>query len=400
MNESDGHRPLRPSAGARIDILDQMRGLALLAIFLCNLVALSGASAADGTPGGWVYLGVHIGLGDSSRTLFSFMFGISMLLVYEGAARRGRRPYATLLRRMLTLLLIGGIHLFGIWSGDILFMYALDGLMLLAFLWMSPVWQLVSGIVLLILTSSTLQSLSYDGGWRYPDPSALPFRLADGLSLYDHPRAFLLISEWQLAIQHLPFFLFGMYAYRKGIFRLAERFPRRFIGIGLALLAVGLAGKAANSFGYAAPWLADIALVYPFAYVAATLGAVCCILALGRSRGAASRVLALFGPVGRMAFTCYLLQSLIYVSVFAPTGEGLFASIGWVGVLPYGRVFAGSLLFFAAQMAFAYYWQRRFLYGPFEWLWRIGTNLEIPAFRRRRPAQPVDEHGGLPELRS
>lgn len=390
-------QPTLSGDGARIEVLDQMRGVALLSIFLCNLVALSGASATDGTPGGWMYLLVHIVLGDSSRTLFSFMFGMSMLLIYDSARRRDRQPYWTLLRRMLTLLLIGSVHLYMIWSGDILFMYALDGLMLLAFLWMSPLLLLSTGIVLLLLTSSTLQDWTpglqawlSERNWPSYDPSSWPFWLLSQLSgsmpslqqWYEHPNWFLMMSEWQLAIQHLHFFLFGMYAYRKGIFQQIARFPGRFAIAGVILLLVGLAGKIANSFGYTAPWVSTIAQFYPFAYVAVTIGAIFCIVWIGYRGGWASRVLSLFGPIGRMAFSCYLLQSLIYVSVFTATGEEVFSYIGWVDVMPYGRIFAGSLLFFIAQMIFATYWLKYFKYGPFEWLWRIGTNLEIPSFRR------------------
>src|SRR3546814_5812548 len=67
------------------------------------------------------------------RGLFSLLFGASTLLVIERAAAQGRSPAAAHYDRMKWLALFGLAHFYLIWFGDILFLYAMCGLLLFLF---------------------------------------------------------------------------------------------------------------------------------------------------------------------------------------------------------------------------------------------------------------------------
>jgi len=79
------------------------------------------------------------------------------------------------------------------------------------------------------------------------------------------------------------------------------------------------------------------------------------------------RVLGGLAPVGRMALSQYLLQSVVSVCIYDGWGLGL------IGKLPPSRVVAICFVVFAAQIALSHWWLARFRFGPAEWLWRSLT---------------------------
>ena len=72
-------------------------------------------------------------------------------------------------------------------------------------------------------------------------------------------------------------------------------------------------------------------------------------------------------PVGRMALTNYLMQSIIATFIFYGFGFGLFGTVGraeqWFYIIP----------IWVFQIFFSNWWMSKFRYGPFEWFWRTLT---------------------------
>jgi uncharacterized protein len=99
-------------------------------------------------------------------------------------------------------------------------------------------------------------------------------------------------------------------------------------------------------------------------------------IALAYTRNPDQTVLRYFAPVGRMALTNYLLQTVISTFLYYELGLGLGCKFGYSTVL---LISAGVLLF---QMIFSHFWFRIANYGPAEWLWRIATYGKIiPLFK-------------------
>jgi uncharacterized protein len=77
-----------------------------------------------------------------------------------------------------------------------------------------------------------------------------------------------------------------------------------------------------------------------------------------------------------MAFTNYMLQTIICTTIFYGHGFGLFGHVERVGQI--GIVFA----VWALQLAISPIWLRHFRFGPLEWLWRSLTYLTFQPMRR------------------
>ena len=143
-------------SGKRILTLDLIRGVAVMGIFSVNVVAfamIEDAYLNPATYGGHhgvdltVWAANMLLVDGKMRTLFSMLFGASMLLVIDRAEASGQSGTRVHLRRMLILLGFGLLHYFLLWFGDILTLYALSGLVAVAFRHRSPRRLIVGGIV-------------------------------------------------------------------------------------------------------------------------------------------------------------------------------------------------------------------------------------------------------------
>ena len=98
------------------------------------------------------------------------------------------------------------------------------------------------------------------------------------------------------------------------------------------------------------------------------------IWATEKARG--RKLLAWAAPIGRMAFTNYLTQSVIFGWVFYGYGLGLFGKLGVTAALAIG------IGVYILQIVFSACWLQHFLYGPLEWLWRSATyGIRQPLWR-------------------
>jgi uncharacterized protein len=99
------------------------------------------------------------------------------------------------------------------------------------------------------------------------------------------------------------------------------------------------------------------------------------IIAWMLARSATARFVAWLAPVGRMALSNYLLQSLVASTIFYGYGLGMWGRIGR------GSQVLLVVVIFAAQVVLSRWWLSRYRFGPAEWLWRWGTYGKRPAFR-------------------
>jgi uncharacterized protein len=74
--------------------------------------------------------------------------------------------------------------------------------------------------------------------------------------------------------------------------------------------------------------------------------------------------LKLLAPLGRMAMTNYLMQTIIGITIYYGVGFGLGGKIGPSFFIPIG------LGVYVLQIAYSNWWFKYFNYGPFEWVWR------------------------------
>ena len=159
------------------------------------------------------------------------------------------------------------------------------------------------------------------------------------------------------------------------------RAARRFLPWTLVLGLIGNAIPVVILIGWGV-WLTEgplwaRLLWVPTEFAAMSLAiAYACGLVILWNRAGSGRVLGLLAPVGRMALTNYLLQSVLFVLVLYGIGLGLVGTIGATICV------VVSVVIFTVQIGFSALWLRVFRFGPIEWIWRSLTYLKVQPLLR------------------
>ncbi|MFE1592454.1 DUF418 domain-containing protein [Nocardia sp. NPDC058705] len=387
---------LPAAQSGRIGEVDILRGFALFGILITNVIVATSLWSVIGTRevpvlrfDGTVDLVVRATV-DALFTgrfylLFAFLFGYSFTLQIAAAQRAGVSPTRRLLRRCAALMAIGLVHVYLLWIGDILTLYAFLCLILITLRKLRPRTAVITAIVLYTIWSAWSFLPGYNGVLVFGEFIDLPALSADYTGSFASTFAaqtalapvFLLLIWFGQGVPSLAMFLIGMAAGKRNLFadpELLHRWSSRalVLGFGLGLPVSAMTFAESMKWWHAPSLIHGLqVLVNPamtFAYVAAVLLAAQSVR-LGRAT-------ALLAPAGRMAATNYIGQSVVLMLVY--TGYGLALADN----LPPLSVIAIALLTFAAQLAFSAWWLRGHRYGPVEWLLRAATYLTIPAWRR------------------
>jgi len=338
---------------------------------------------------------------DKANTLFAFLFGLGFYLQMQRLEARGADFERLYRRRLWVLLGIGAIHLFFIWTWDILHLYALAGFVLLAMRRVANRDLLAIGIICALggrTLQKTLAEFTHLATWTgtssgYDEASVLARQQLSASGDYlgivqnffdwaviDYLSSGLIVG-WLLYA--LGRFLIGAWVGRHGWIARAREFLPQWKSLAGWSLPLGLMLEGAATLLNDASWVPDwehrefaAGMTHLFALPVLALGYVSAVVALFHSpRGA--RLLAPFAWVGRMALTNYLTQSLVIGFVLFGVGPGL-ALAGRVGTCTLAGI---VVLAYALQIVFSRWWLGRFAYGPAEWLWRALTYGKRPAWR-------------------
>ncbi len=196
-------------------------------------------------------------------------------------------------------------------------------------------------------------------------------------------------GDFGFGIVLLGMFLLGMWFVRSGVMENTRAHLPLFrrmawigvpLGIGLSMVSAAIATSHVPGERYDGWGIANG--LHMLANLPACVGYISLVVLMLHSSGPLSRIRVL-APLGRMALTNYLLQSIICGHIFYGYGLGHFgigraAQFGVVAVI------------FAAQIAFSHWWLARFRYGPMEWLWRGFTYRQVPPFRIAPAGAPME----------
>ncbi|MBR5716563.1 MAG: DUF418 domain-containing protein [Bacteroidales bacterium] len=399
MEHKGGVGPI--SAKQRYIILDALRGFALLGIAIANFPEfslwsfLSEADAAampTASVDRVVHWAEYLLVDGKFYTLFSLLFGIGFSIIIGNAAKRGANGFRIFYRRMTLLLIIGLLHLFFLWSGDILALYALMGMLLPLFRNCSNKTLLRWAAVLLVLPIGVdavvelwrLQPASwfYDKMWYYCGVYGITEeRYAYWLqeqTTYAGMFQFLVQGAYERMTEFidgnryfkvLGLFVLGFYIGRNRLYaRLEEIRPllRKVLRVGL-VVGLPLSFVYAHSCMMHHPWGLTIhTMLYTFSVFPLAFGYVAAIV-LAYLRFGETSLTRFFAAPGRMALSCYIGQTLFGILLFYGVGFGLGAHIGLVWVLFI------TLAVYLIEVILAHLWLRFFQFGPLEWIWRMLT---------------------------
>jgi uncharacterized protein len=367
--------PVLPSD--RIDAIDVLRGVALFGVLAVNLITefrvsifqqflpnMGVGSIADRA----VESFVSVALESKAFSLFSLLFGVGLAIQFERLARNGS-PLRWLVRRLAVLLAFGLIHLLLIWNGDILTEYALAGFVALPFLF-APRWALLAGSAVFLLLYLGLPLLSPPIPW--PTMAWIQQHVAEANNVYANGSMVEVLrfsfneirSLLPLHVYVFPrtvaLILFGACIWRTGLLKQVSAHRLTLIGVAFGCVAAGgvLTLMDANSVSPLVwNWLSALApIILAIGYGAS----VVCLVAFTPLRDRLGPI----GALGRMAFTNYLMQSVIFGWIFFGCGLGLFGKVGATHALLL------VVIVYALQAVISSWWLRHYRFGPVEWLWR------------------------------
>ena len=414
------------AAADRLISLDAIRGVAVMGILAMNIVAFAlpfpaySNPAAGGPPDGldlatWFFNFVLV---DSKmRGMFSFLFGASTLLVIDGAAMAGRSPAGSHYSRMFWLGLFGLAHFYLIWFGDILFLYAMCGLLLYLFRNLSVkallLWSLPFFFVGIGLPGSLWTTLSMAQAGTLPAEAAAGMQealrqmnanMGPSTPIYAQKTA-LYLGNYASVLEHRtgemvadPLSFVGMFLWETmGLMLIGMAlFKSRMLSgewevaryrkwavvcfliatpplVMLALYQMRAGFDAVSIFG------SSMVLSIPFDTLM-TVGWTALIMLLIKS-ALSDAARARLAATGRMAFTNYLVTSIVMTTIFYGHGLGLFGSIGRA------TLYLFCFGMWAAMLLWSKPWLERFQYGPLEWLWRSLSRWQVQPLRIAAPAQ-------------
>jgi uncharacterized protein len=403
---------VRPVAeNERIVAIDVLRGVALLGILPMNIQSFAMLDAAYQNPTAYgdlhggnflVWLFSHVLADLKFVTIFSMLFGAGILLMSRRAEAAGRRPGPIHYRRMIWLVIFGILHGFLLWSGDILFTYGFCGLFVYPARRLRPRNLIVIGLLLFSVTTvsmvgierliahqspATQQSMKEDmwdplpaqaaretaafrGGWR----TQMSERASNSSAM---ETVFLAAyTFWRVT----GLMLIGMALFQLGVFSAASS-PAAYRKMIAAAVVVGIPVTLYGTWrDFARGWefLYSFFLGSQYNYWASLLisagwiGSVMLMLKGNVLRPLTDRLAA----IGRMAFSNYILQTLLCSVVFYGNGLGLFGKVSRVGQ------FAIVVAVWTVQLLVSPLWLRYFQFGPLEWVWRSLTYFTLEPFRR------------------
>jgi uncharacterized protein len=375
----------------RLTFVDALRGFALFGVMAANLLIFSGIvymteaqrAAVAPTPLDRAVLFLELFFVENKfMGLFSTLFGVSFWLFLSRAQARGGGTTALFYRRIGWLFVIGCVHGWLLWAFDILRFYALWAVLLPLFVSWRPRRLLAAALAtsaLIPAAVSVVRVLVSPPGTAGPEFDAMALAAFSTGSYRD-----MLVANWrydwfltnsigQIAYQVAVFgrLLMGLYVARTlalGALHQHRALLKRVVLIGGL---VGVAGNAVFAMEWLGasrdPWVVGARrLLVESGFLAFTL-AYAAALALAFERSRWRTAIATLAPLGRMALTWYLVQTLAGLAVFYGFAGGL------MGRVPPTLLAAGCVEGYAVQVALAIAWMRRFRFGPAEWLWRSLT---------------------------
>jgi len=391
----------------RIISLDVLRGIAVLGILIMNIQSFSMPGIAYINPttygdlGGlnlWVWICSHLLANGKFMAIFSILFGAGILLFTNNAKAKGKNGGVLHYRRMGLLLLFGLMHSMLLWTGDILIAYSLCGMLVYLFrnlkpgklVWLSMAFYMVPVLIYIAAAlsrpwwpeelvniansswtpdeQSIQHSLAvYRGSWL----EQMKFRVADTFSILT--RHFLIQAFWR----GTGMMLLGMALYKWEVLSAgrSKNFYMRMTALGLIpglfLSVLGVILSFKNQWSMEFSRLIESRIIYVGA-VGVALGYTGIIMLICKSTKF-KEFKKLFASVGRMAFSNYILMTIVATFIFYGHGLGLFGKVERTGQM--GIVLGIWIL----MLIISPLWLSRFTYGPLEALWRKLTYWHLPS---------------------
>ncbi|KJD34985.1 hypothetical protein PW52_12885 [Tamlana sedimentorum] len=401
--------PIDPNK--RIEIIDILRGFALLGIIFMNMSFFSGymfmpfdelkqISNFELDNKLYSFLGVIVT--GKFYTIFSILFAVGFYIQFNKNRDRTADFLKTYRRRLFILLIIGILHTL-FWYGDILLTYSIFGFILILFRNVKPKillrWSLFFLLVpflfdfALLLYIEALQPNIPANTDEIP-MSRISYPDMSNVDLINTFRDGSVIEIFKLNIhnfiwKHLGYipsggyftflgiFLLGYYLASIEFFKKTPKSTKLIVIVLICGIIITIANKFLGGNAYGIPTLQNIRYKF-LSKVGQLLISLSYIMAIIKIAQTAigKKVFKYLIPVGRTALSNYLIQTILMVVIFYNFGFSLF---GKIGLIP---TFAISIIIVIIQIIASNIWLKHYRFGPFEWVWRSLTYKKRINIRR------------------
>ncbi len=396
----------------RIISLDILRGFAILGILIMNIQSMSMIESAYLNPLSYsdftginkvVWIFSHIFFDSKFISIFSILFGAGIVLFTDRLKQKGINSLKIHYSRTFWLLLVGLLHAYMLWYGDILVSYALCGLWVVLFRKKKPKTLFIIAFIFItisfltnFLTGLTVPYMPEEvkqdlmQSWM---PTA--DEIAKELSIYrgSFTKQLSLRIETAIWFQTFLFFfsvgwkitglmLIGMGLHKSGVLtaQKSKKFYAIFtisgLAIGFLVVIYGMYKNLVNNFSLEYSFFIG-SQFNSWGSIFVALGYIGLVMLLIKTfkKG---WLAASLQAVGQTALSNYLIQSIIGTLLFYGHGLGLYGKVErWQQML---IVFGVWII----QLIISPIWLKYFKYGPFEWLWRSLTYWERQPMRIKK----------------
>ncbi|MEB6195697.1 DUF418 domain-containing protein [Mammaliicoccus sciuri] len=374
-------------AKQRIFSIDALRGFSLLGILLMNILTfaypyqiINPFEFFQHQDGAWFKIS-SLFIIASFYSIFAFLFGYGLSIMYQNSFDKGLNYYPMITRRLLFLLLLGIIHGVFIFYGDILSTYALLGLIAIIFVRLKPQYTLIAlsigiGIFVLlyllpmILLKDVTQIESFVGLQELERVNNI-LSSADYVSIIGFNLKYfgmnianaILVGPFSI----LPIVLFGIYAHQINWFNKIKQHKNLYMVIGVVVLILGLAIKMIQIVleGSVTSQLMSQMIGGPIVALSYIMFFV--ILCEDQT---VRKILTPLQSIGKLSLTTYISQSIICILIFYGVG------LNYYGKLPVLTIYIIGIVIYCVQLILSYLYLLKFKQGPLEKLWRKVTYLK------------------------
>jgi len=400
MTNNYSNQPLAPVTD-RIELLDVIRGFALMGIIYANILSWSGIkymrfetieALGNFEMDVMLYRILRFFIDTKFYTIFSLLFGIGFSLQVLKNKDNPSFP-AFYSRRLFLLLLIGTVHAL-IWSGDILMLYSLMGFVVLALRNLSEKQVLRTAIILylipLIIDIVYMYSFARDlpvtpaiALKSFPDMTPeevmAGFESTNFLTVFKTNFHSLLYRWFDFIPSGRPFkvsglFLLGSFLYSSGYFKdkvYSNKLLIVWVIFGFGLTGIAMAIKGGVSV-FSRDWNN---ILYKFVHEVGQITlALSYISILARLMRAFPRFFFwnVLKAYGRMSLSSYIGHTVLGILVFYP-----IIGFSYHGKLTLQQIFYVATILLIIQFIFSMLWFRWFKFGPVEWVWRCLTYKKL-----------------------
>ncbi|WP_042357346.1 DUF418 domain-containing protein [Bacillus rubiinfantis] len=325
----------------RIDLLDYLRGFALMGILLVNIGPLLEINSLPVNSADAVYWQLlNLLVEGRFYTIFTFLFGIGFYIFMNRAQARGKNGYALYLRRLALLFTFGLLHV-QFHPGEALTVYAISGLLILPFYKANKLFNLICATLMLI-----------------------------GLAIF----SFKLLMV-------VPLMILGIAAAQYGF--LTNTSPKKMITFTLIMFVFSGMGLLLQA--HYAPFAVSIGnqksnpASQQFYHIGIAIGPIISAFYVGMAvlllqQKYVRKLLLPLKSYGRMALTNYVGQTFL-IHLFGYILQ-FYSDITLIETLYI------CLVIYIIQLTISTVWMKYFHFGPLEWVWRMGTYGKIPPMRR------------------